>query len=149
MKKSVNSLMVKAVILGILFAVMIALTIPVVSFCLKKTKQASVNFARDDYTSNCAMYADEGAYGDLYELLADYELYDADYDEYWELANGYLDYVNCVAYRKAWESGYEPAKELYEESYAKVLENAREYRFDRNFNALTGFAQMLTEGEEE
>lgn len=73
-----------------------------------------------------------------------YDLYDEDYDIYWEIVNAYNDYVSWHAWKETLESGEMPeAMQKEAEARQKVEENARNCEFTKNQKILNGFVERV------
>ena len=104
--------------------------------------------ARYHSTENMIRQCDEDYYDrDFYGLLwylKLYDLYDDDYDIYWEAVNAYNDYVRWHAWKGTLESGEMPeATQKETEARQKVEDNARNCEFTKNQKILDGFVEAM------
>lgn len=75
-----------------------------------------------------------------------YDLYEEDYDIYWEAVNAYNDYVSWHAWKETLDSGEMVfAVEKEAEARQKVEENARNCKFEKNQRILDGFVDTMKE----
>lgn len=88
-------------------------------------------------------YYDRNFAGLLWYLKL-YDLYDEDYDMYWEVVNAYNDYVSWHAWKGTLEFGEMPeAVQKEAEARQKVEENARNCEFTKNQRILDGFVEKV------
>ncbi|MBQ0066317.1 MAG: hypothetical protein KBT48_11195 [Firmicutes bacterium] len=76
-------------------------------------------------------------FGTLREILDLYDSYDADFDLYWEIADGYADYQEALQYRRSKD---EEEKKAFVQ---KVKENAQNCRFKENQDFLNAWAKEV------
>ena len=85
---------------------------------------------KEYYLSRCEEEYLNRDYPQLYDTLYLYDLYDEEYDKYWEIVQAYEDYALYQNYKKLVEEGKEQIS-------IKVPENEEEYKkeFSVEFNA--------------
>ncbi|MCR5655377.1 MAG: hypothetical protein K6G07_07045 [Lachnospiraceae bacterium] len=89
----------------------------------------------------------EENYGELYETIALYKLYDTErYGKYLEVVNGANDYYLYVQWKTAADKGYEGAASMSETCKGRVEKNETECVYDENREVLHDFV-MKTEAE--
>lgn len=86
----------------------------------------------------CDQYYYEKQYGQLREYLYSNKLYDEPYDAYWEMVNGYTDYIEYVTYKK----GINLQKT--EEYKKKVIQNANRCRYEKNQKELDRLKRVVS-----
>ena len=86
----------------------------------------------------CDQYYYEKQYGQLREYLYSNKLYDEPYDVYWEMINGYADYIEYVTYKK----GINLQKT--EEYKKKVIQNANRCRYEKNQKELDRLKRVVS-----
>lgn len=104
--------------------------------------------ARYHSKENMIRQCDEDYYDrdfvNLLWLLKLYDLYEEDYDIYWEAVNAYNDYVSWHAWKGALKAGEMPeAIQKEAEARKKVEENARNCNFAKNQRILDGFVEEM------
>ncbi len=143
MKKTIQSLTVRAVFRLIVMVLVLLLTIPFVTFTLQESTDKTPLSESDEFYDMCMNQYESRNFGALYESLTTLNLSRKTYGLFWEIMEGYQDYSDCIAYKRVLDSGDESVRELYEEAYAKVLDRKEHYRYDANYNALAAFAQEV------
>lgn len=86
----------------------------------------------------CDQYYYEKQYGQLREYLYSNKLYDEPFDVYWEMVNGYADYIEYVTYKK----GINLQKT--EEYKKKVIQNANRCRYEKNQKELDRLKRVVS-----
>ncbi len=86
----------------------------------------------------CDQFYYEKQYGQLREYLYTNKLYDEPYDVYWEMVNGYADYIEYVTYKK----GINLHKT--EEYKKKVIQNADRCRYEKNQKELDRLKRVVS-----
>lgn len=109
-----------------------------------------VYYSGDEYhLSNLNNDRNRRRFDDIYMELDLYNLTEEQYDEYWELVNGYRDYVLYSSYRNANIKGYtldgaEDSEKLYKDM---VLHNADNTVYEGNARYLRELADMVQNQE--
>lgn len=101
-------------------------------------------YSKDNMIRQCEEnYYDRDFEGLLWYMNL-YELYDEDYDIYWEAVNAYNDYVSWHAWKGTLVSGeMEEAAQKEAEARKRVEENARNCEFKKNQRILDGFVERV------
>lgn len=100
--------------------------------------------SKDSMIRQCDERYYDREFSDLLWFLKLYDLYEEDYDKYWECVNAYNDYLSWHAWKGTLESGEMPeavGKEA--EARRKVEENALKCRFSQNQKILDGFVTAM------
>lgn len=140
-------------VLALLFLIQLALLLP-------EEVKDKVKYSGDEYyISRCEAEYTDREFDKLYDLLTLYDLRGENYEIYWEIVNGYADYIQYMNYStiedrenvivsytlksgEQQEVSFVPAKKI-EEYRNKVLENAENVKYERNKRYLTEFAQKV------
>ena len=80
----------------------------------------------------------------IFDTLTLYDLTSEEYDQYWELIDGYQDYLRCKAWCKCGDSElFADAPARAEEYRKKVQENASSCEFERNRRVFLGYEEEV------
>ncbi|MDD6482216.1 MAG: hypothetical protein PUF65_08155 [Lachnospiraceae bacterium] len=82
-------------------------------------------------------------FGGLRETLTLNHLHDEIFDKYWEVVDGYEDYVNYVTWQRAANQGVEESSTQVENYRTAVIENSKNCKFSDNQEILDGFVENM------
>ena len=100
--------------------------------------------SKDTMVRQCDERYYDREFSDLLWFLKLYDLYDEDYDIYWEAVNAYNDYISWHAWKGTLESGEMPeAVQKEAEARQKVEGNASNCKFTKNQKILDGFVEAM------
>ena len=92
-------------------------------------------------------YMDSLFYDHKYtEIRTELELYELDgeeFDIYWEIVNGYADYMDYLQWARTTEDMVEGSSQKAAEYQQKVIRNAESCRFERNQKQLNAWKEAL------
>ncbi|MGN0341248.1 MAG: hypothetical protein ACI4DO_00480 [Roseburia sp.] len=137
----------------------VLLSVGIVSL-LAEMVMDEANYSGEDYYLSCCeeSYVNRD-YSELYDIMNLYNLTTPEYDKYWEMVEGYQDYLLYINYRSILEQGIDQVEFCYTDgeenattvhfvteemvqAYGdKVQENAQNCRFDSNQRYLNEFAE--------
>lgn len=93
----------------------------------------------------CDRYYYERDFAGLRDELELYDLYSEAFDPYWEVVDGYNDYLAWIQWSKAAEMGLPDGEKNAAAYERKVYENLQNVKFDSNVSILQGFADQIEE----
>lgn len=137
----------KALACVLLLWMMIAIIVGLVEDALDSARIESDSFRVEMMERD---YLERNIY-QIYDTLLLYDLNDSCYDEYWEISEGYRDYLICVAYRNSEGTAgaelvdAERNGELAYDAFSQDLENCQS---DRNRKLMNGWKTRLDQMEE-
>lgn len=91
----------------------------------------------------CNRYYYEHDYARLREYLWLYDAYDECFDVYWEIADGYSDYMQYKQWSATPENRVENSTEMAEFYRKKVSGNVENCKFEQNREILKNFAEAV------
>lgn len=101
-------------------------------------------YSKDSMIRRCDEHYYDRDFSELLWYLKLYDLYDDDYDMYWESVNAYNDYLSWHAWKGALDSGEMPeAAQKEAEARLKVEENAKNCDFSQTQKILDGFVTAM------
>lgn len=100
------------------------------------TKKEGIRYCDYDYY--------EKKYGELRDTLQLFKLYDEEYDIYWEIADGYKDYIEYYQWKEAAKEGFVVEEDKVSYYKEKVINNAKNCRFEKNKKVLQEYADEVT-----
>jgi len=98
-----------------------------------------------DVIERCDAVYYEEKYSDLWHDLRLYDAYDENFDVYWEMVNGYRDYMQYKQWVTTPVDKIPESTEMAESYRKKVIENAENCKFDQNKKKLAAYAKEITE----
>ncbi len=110
-------------------------------FTLESVSTNGGEVTKSELIGWCDQSYRERNYPELYEMLTLYDLYDADYDLYWEAVRAYTAYTDVVEWSRAASLGTEGAQKRAQESLATLQNLAAQPAFEQN----TSLARQLLE----
>ena len=93
----------------------------------------------------CDGYYYEKEYDELWHNLRLYDAYSPEFDKYWEMVNGYRDYMQYKQWATTPVDKIPESTEMAESYRKKVIENAENCKFDQNKKQLVAYAKEITE----
>lgn len=139
--KMLLKVLLKVLCVGIIFLTIYSMANVGIENIIESSEEKDMS----SYVNACDRYYYEKQYGQLRDYLFLYELYDDTFDVYWEVVNGYCDYIECVQWASAAETGLDGSISIAEQYLQKVAENAENCRFPANEERLCEYVNMLKE----
>ncbi len=93
-----------------------------------------------DLVNACDTYYYEGEYGELRDYLLLYDAFDETFDKYWEIVDGYADYVQYEQWKAT--NGADKKVEEYKQ---KVTSNYQNCQFETNKNVLKKYYEEIND----
>ncbi len=139
-KPSMADMIAKVIVILILGGMYICLALVALD------EAADYDFADNNmtrYTSGCDEYYYTKKYGQLLGYMKLYDLYKPEFDKYWEIVDGYGDFLQYEQYERAEEMGMEGASEQVAYYKEKLAENAKNCKFPENQERLDEFVSEV------
>lgn len=95
------------------------------------------------YVSKCDRYYYERDFDKLYSIMNLYDLYDSEFEQYWEILDGYVVYQDYYMWTKAETAGVEGAAAYIEDCQTKLSTMAKDCQFELNKELLNTWAQEI------
>lgn len=137
-----NKIMIRIVIKGIVLS-LVSLTFFLTAIAVIGLVADEYDTTKADIVDRCNDYYYDKEYGDLYDYLILYDAYDEAYDVYWEIIDGYVNYIECAKWSAVSLDDVPDADKmaaLYKEKLQKCIADCK---FDKNKRELERFATML------
>lgn len=132
---------IKAVLLFVIsFSLFMTLIITLGNIFGSKYKY---NTSKAEIIGMCNRSYSDRNYGDLYDILLLYDAYDDQFDVYWEMVDGYNNYIEYVKWSEADAKGVADAAVMassYKEKLKECIDNCTS---DRNKKELEKFANKM------
>lgn len=128
------------------YIIVICLSIPVLSTMFgmyASVKEEEENLDKADLINWCNQQYYDREFADLSETLMMYRPDDNEFDKYWEIKNGYEDYLKWRQWDKAVTLNLEQSVEKEAFYRNKVNENVKNAKFEQNEKFLKEFQDKM------
>lgn len=96
-----------------------------------------------DYVNWCNRYYYAKEYGSLLEELQLFNLYDEEFDIYWEITDGYRDYIEYEQWSSVTDEELPGSSQKAEEYRQKVIDDVKNCEFEANRERLQEFVDKI------
>lgn len=138
---SVGTLLKKIAILVLILGGIIVSVIFICTLLLKEFEEDDDSLSYKN--SLCRTYYDDEQYGQLYYILTSSNLYDEEYEVYWEIVNGYIDYMEYGKWLNVTEEQISGSTEKIAYYRQKVIDNAKNCKYQQNKQQLNEYVDMI------
>ena len=108
-------------------------------------EENSFNRNLTEQVNSCERYYYEKEYVELREYLLLYNAYDEVFASYWEIVDGYSDYMQYQQWMATPVERVPETAEMVQEYREKIIENARNCSFERNQKQLDIYAAEVSD----
>ncbi len=130
---------IKSIVFAGLVGILLMFMLYTISYVSEESRDASDKAWIND---RCNQYYHEGRYGELYDYLILYDMYnDEDFAMYKEMVDGYLDYCQYEMWAAVPAEQIEGREERMEQYKQQLLDRARNCQYDTNKTKLEAYAK--------